>query len=130
MCCSLRSKTPEKPYIPHQCGMWVLSAMKKNTSTFSSMEVFGASPFNLRWVFGSQPNCLRLKVTVARHPPRLATSRWLILFSTGITPVIYDDLARPHLLLLHFFRSSAFYASSANESTPLRFPALCYLKTD
>ena len=36
------------------------------------------NPFN-QLAFGPSPNCLRLKIQVTLHPPRLATSEWLVL---------------------------------------------------
>ena len=42
------------------------------------MGISELNPFN-HLAYGPLANCLRLKVTVTRYPPRLATSEWLAL---------------------------------------------------
>ena len=55
----------------------MLLSMQSNTSA-PLTSISELNPFN-HSAFGPLSNCLRLKIPITRHPPRLATSGWLVL---------------------------------------------------
>lgn len=63
----------------------MLLSVQSNTSA-SLTGISELNPFN-QMAFGPPANCLRLKMPVTRHPPRLATSEWLTLARRGSHPL-------------------------------------------
>lgn len=78
MCDVPRSMTPKESLLScHFESRDVAFCVSEHISLLNFV-ISKLNPFN-QLAFGPSPNCLRLKMQVTPHPPRLATSEWLVL---------------------------------------------------
>lgn len=73
-----RSMTPKKSPLSCHCDSRDFAFCVSEHISLLNFVISKLNPFN-QLAFGPSPNCLRLKIQVTLYPPRLATSKWLIL---------------------------------------------------
>lgn len=78
MCDVPRSMTPKKSLLSCHFESRDVAFCAPEHISLLICGISKLNPFN-QLAFGPSPNCLRLKIQVTLHPPRLATSEWLIL---------------------------------------------------